>query len=248
MRLQRKIVFAGLCGALLLSCVSRGKKPDLNQNLQGSAAQQPANPAWVGASPEAHLTNAEIVQIERDIAALGDADPARVDPAFRWIAARGRTAVPRLLQELSRDRLGGIGRARILWLLGHAGTVEALPAIIATLHEPLYLVRTAAIDATASFADPRARAALVNLLLDRDPDIIVQATLRLGDRREPETTNAISQLLLRKEQGIRYSATRALARIGTPETGQILRAHLVSESDEEVRSLIIRSLLMSPTP
>jgi HEAT repeat protein len=238
---QLKISFTGLCGALVLSCVSRAKTPELNQNLQGSDGQQQPNQERshsTGASPDVHLTDAEIVQIERDIAALGDADSARVDPAFRWIAARGRTAVPRLLQELERNRLGGIGRARILWLLGHAGTVEALPALIAALHDPLYLVRTAAIDATASFADPRARTALVNLLLDRDPDIVVQAALRLGDRREPESTGALGQLLLRSESGIRYSATRALARLGTPEARQILRAHLASESDDEVRSLI----------
>ena len=226
---------------LLLACVPRGKKPELNQNLQGSGAEQKSNLdelPWAGTSREVHLTEAEIIQIERDIAALGDADSARVDQAFRWIAARGRTAVPRLLRELARDRLGGIGRARILWLLGHAGTVEALPAIIPALYDPLYLVRTAAIDATASFADPRARAALVNLLMDRDPDIVVQAALRLGDRREPEAASALGKLLLRNEPGIRYAATRALARIGTPEARQILRAHLSSESDDEVQSLI----------
>ena len=236
-----------MCGAFLLACVSQAKKPDLPQ---GSGVAQQANPSLLpttGASPNVQLTDAEIIQIERDIAALGDADSARVDPAFRWIAARGRTAVPRLLQELARDRLGGIGRARILWLLGHAGTVEALPAILAALYDPLYLVRTAAIDATSSFSDPRARAALVNLLMDRDPDIVIQSALRLGDRREPEAAGALGKLLLRNEQGIRYAATRSLARIGTPEARQILRAHLSSESDDEVRSLI-QAMVRSSNP
>ena len=235
---------------LLLACASQGKRPELAQNQQGSGAEQQSSSnllSSAGVTSEVHLTDAEIIQIERDIAALGDADSARVDPAFRWIAARGRTAVPWLLQELARDRLGGIGRARILWLLGHAGTVEALPAIVAALYDPLYLVRTAAIDATASFADPRARAALVNLLMDRDPDIVVQSALRLGDRREPEFASALGKLLLRNEQGIRYAATRSLARIGTPEARQILRAHLSSESDDEVRSLI-QAMVRSSNP
>jgi HEAT repeat protein len=223
---------------LFFACVPQAHKAEI------SAERREAGPATAPASGGARAAPAAEPhggdgELEHDIEALGDAQSAREEQAVQRIAGRGRSAVPRLLQELERDRLGGIGRARILSLLARAGAPEALPALLAALHDPRAVTRAAAIDAVSAFSKPSATAALVALLSDPDPDTVTQAALRLADRHQPETTQPLGKLLLREEQGIRFAAVRALSRIGTPEAQQLLRAHLPREGDAEVRSVIL---------
>ncbi len=176
--------------------------------------------------------------LEEDLRALGDADSRRQEQAVRRIRGMGSTAVPRLLEELAADRLGGVGQARILRLLAQSGAPETLPPILAVMDDPRHVVREAAIEAVAEFDDPRASAVLVRLLGDADTDVVKQAASRLGERRDAGAVEALGKLLERNEQGVRYSAARALANIAEPQAHQVLVAHLPQEADEEVRAVI----------
>lgn len=177
-------------------------------------------------------------EIEDDLRVLGDAPSPRQDEAMHRIARRGRAAVPALLAELAADRLGGIGRARVLRLLARTAAPEALPPILAALGDHRHDARAAAIDAVAVFPDPSALAALIKLLDDPDVDVVKHVAARLGDRRDAAAIEPLSQLLERMDQGTRYSAARALASIGGPRARELLAAHLPSETDDEVRAVI----------
>jgi HEAT repeat protein len=177
-------------------------------------------------------------ELEADLMALGDARSARLDVAMRRLAARGVAAVPALLDELAADRVGGVGRARITRLLAESGAPEALGPILATLDDPRSIVRAAAIAAIAAFDDPRATAALLAVLGNAHPDAVKQAAAWLGDRREPSAVGALGALLGRDDQGLRFVAARALAQIDSPAARALLAAHLVRETDAEVRAII----------
>jgi HEAT repeat protein len=205
----------------------------------GAGAQPPRTAATL---PPPAVGAAAGGDIDADILTLGDADSAREKGAVVRIEARGATAVPPLLRELDRDRLGGVGRARILTLLSRIGAPEGLPPALAALDDRLAGVRAAAIDAVSAFRDPRATAALIRRLDAADADVVIQAALRLGERGDPAAVPRLGALLGSPAQGIRYSAALALSRIATPPARALLRRHLDAETDAEVRAVIAAGL------
>lgn len=223
---------------LALACVSKAERPP----AASEASRLPAAAPRPAPSPAPPFGAGAGADLEAEIAALGDAASAREEDAVRRIAARGTAAVPRLLSELDLDRLGGVGRARILTLLGRSGAARGLPAVLAALDDRRPVTRAAAIDAASAFRDPRATAALIRLLDDSDTDVVKQAALRLGERRDGAAVPRLGALLESPAQGIRYSAALALSRVATPEARTRLRRHLDSETDAEVRAVIASGL------
>jgi HEAT repeat protein len=208
--------------ALALACHSKSAPPPGPSPAPSGPLDQPAAPG----------------ELDAEIGALGDAHSAWEQEAVRRIEARGPAVVPRLLRELDADRLGGVGRARILTLLGGIGAPEGLPAVLAGCGDRLPGVRAAAIDAASAFRDPRATVTLIRLLDDPDRDVVVQAELRLGERRDQAAVPRLGALLDSPDQGIRYGAARALFRTATPEARSLLRRRLDHETDAEVRAAI----------
>src|SRR5262249_16853501 len=96
--------------------------------------------------------------------------------------------------------------------------------------------------------DARADSTLLRLLGDPDADIVQQAASCLGDREQTGAVSALGALLARDEQGVRYSAVRALARIGGPDAQAILRTHLPREHDAEIRAVIEQTLTGEGAP
>ena len=172
------------------------------------------------------------------VLALGDARSPRQEAAFDRLSALGAAAVPALLQGLRDDRVGGVGAARMLQLLGESPVADALPAVIAALTDPRDIVRAAAITAVAGFADPRATAALVALLDDPDPNVVQQASIRLGERRDEGAVLPLTRLLARDDQGVRFGAAKALLAIDNPAARDAVRTNLATERDAEIRALI----------
>jgi HEAT repeat protein len=224
---------------LALACASKvARAPEPGEASRpppaATAPSAPATPPPVGAAADGEL--------DADIGALGDAAPARPQEAARRLEARGPAVVPRLLRELDLDRLGGVGRARILTVLAWIGDQRGLPPALASLDDKRSGVRAAAIDAVAAFRDPRATAALIRLLDDGDGDVVKQAALRLGERRDPAAVPRLGTLLASPDQGTRYSAALALSRVATPEARALLRGRLAGEADAEVRAVIVAGL------
>jgi HEAT repeat protein len=180
--------------------------------------------------------------VAAELRALADADSPALAEALRSLEARGAAVAPRLIEELALDRLGGVGRARILTLLARIGAPEGATPAIAAVDDPSPVVRATAIDAVAAFDDPRVEPTLLRLLGNPDADVVGQAAARLGDRRATGAVQRLGDLLFNPDQGVRYAAARALARVGTPEARDWLRAALARETDPEVRAIIEEAL------
>jgi HEAT repeat protein len=230
------LAVAALLALACASKVARAPEPgEASRPTHGAPAPSaPAAPPPVGAAGDREL--------DAEIGALGDAAPDRPEEAARRLAARGAAVVPRLLRELDLDRLGGVGRARILTLLARMDAPEGLPAALAALDDKRSGVRAAAIDAVSMFRDPRATAALIRLLDNSNSDVVEQAALRLGQRRDAEAVPRLGALLASPTQGTRYSAALALSRVATPEARALLRGRLNGEADPEVRAVIVAGL------
>jgi HEAT repeat protein len=158
------------------------------------------------------------------------------------IAALGTTAVPALLQALQEDRLGGVGKGQVLYLLGHLALAETLPAVLAAVKDPRHIVKSSAMAALSSFSGPSATAALVALLRDPDSDVVKHAAGLLGHRKDEAAVEALMALLKQDETGVRYSAARALGEIGGPRSHAALMQHHRHETDGEILSLIRSSV------
>jgi HEAT repeat protein len=184
------------------------------------------------------LTTPTDTSVVSAIEALGDARSPRQEEAVQRLSSLRSAAVPALIEALREDRLGGVGRARILRLLAACPVEDALPDVLAALDDARHIARSAAIVAVAAFGDPRATAALVGLLDDADPDIVQHTASVLGERREQVAVRPLIRLLSRAEQGVRYSATKALRAVGNREATAALAELRARETDPEIRALI----------
>jgi HEAT repeat protein len=189
-----------------------------------------------GALPWKHAYDEE--DLERDLVALGDDRPNVREHARERLEGLGEKAAPVLLRELEDDRLGGAGLAEILRLLGRLALPETLPAVLAMLNDRRWIVRSAAMMSAAAFAGEEPTQALIDLLDERDLDVVNYATVLLGGRGDQEAVAPVAELLRSPDAGVRYSAVRALTELSGPAAWAALDRHVERESSPKIAALI----------
>jgi len=141
-------------------------------------------------------------------------------------------------------------RARSASALGEIGDPRGFDSLVRLLRDPEDVVRRAAASAFEKMRDPRAVDPLVDLLDDATTSNFVKIYVAMslgaiGDR------SAVSSLLRETgstDSNVRRAASRALCRIGAPETRAEL-ARLASEDpDKTVRDVIAHYLSKTDEP
>ncbi|MFL5589415.1 MAG: HEAT repeat domain-containing protein [Ktedonobacteraceae bacterium] len=180
--------------------------------------------------------------IERQLIDLASDAPGIYETARAWFVEQGPGIVPALVQALDNDRLGSVCHWRILLLLRYFAQEETLPALLRVLHRSLqerdYIVLPGAMEAIAVFHDAEAVNALIALLQESDSDIVKHAAILLGQNGDMNASKPLIDLLSSTDPFVRYSAAKALIKLGGSSNLAILKQHLDHEKNNEVRSLI----------
>jgi HEAT repeat protein len=167
--------------------------------------------------------------VERVVESLlrDDASRARGAELFRELGLLERQTA------LLRDARAWADRTTAAQVLGRAGAVEAVPALVLALRDPYEdaTVKGAAADALAKFRDPRAVPYLVRELRDLDEGAsrpIAEALVRFGDAGVPDLLGLLA------DEGHprgRVWAARILGHVGAADAVEPLVALLHARDD-----------------
>lgn len=185
-------------------------------------------------------------EVEERLVDLASDTEMLYGPAHTWFVEQGPEITGALVRGLDDEYLGSVGHGRILRLLGHFAREETLPAILKALQRGLIrhdsIVVFGAMDALAEFHRPEATNTLVDLLQERDPDLVKRAAVLLGQTGDVSAVEPLSRLLASDDPSIRYSAVQGLIQLDDPAVRAALQQHLPREMDAEVRALIESAL------
>jgi len=181
--------------------------------------------------------------VEQKLFDLASDSPGLQKAAHAWFVQQGPEVAPALADALEDARLGSTGHWRILRLLQHYAREETLPAVLKAFHRALApydpIVLPGAMEALAAFRAPAATDALIALLGESNLDIVKHAAALLGHTGDSNAVEPLVRLLGSDNPSLRYSATRGLIRLDSQSARAALDRHLESETDSEVRELII---------
>jgi HEAT repeat protein len=174
---------------------------------------------------------------------LASDHPGSYESAGAWFLRQGPPIAPALAAALDNPDLGAIAHWRILLLLRQFADPGTLPAILRVLRSAAArrdpIVLPGAMEAAAAFRDPEAAQALIELLQHPDPDTVKHAAVLAGGTGDARAFEPLLRLLANPSPLIRYSAAKGLIALGGPAVQDSLRRHLESETDPEVRALIL---------
>ena|SRR5256885_1530073 len=187
---------------------------------------------------DSELIRTQLVNLASDV-------PDIYEAARNWFIRQGPEITTALVQGLDDDRLGSVCHWRILLLLRYFAKEETLAAILKVLQRSLqqrnFTVLSGAMEAIAVFHNAEVTRALIELLQDKDPDIVKHAASLLGRVGDMSASEPLIALLASSDPFIRYSAVRALIQLGGSTARTALVRHLESETDSEIRELIVSS-------
>ncbi len=117
--------------------------------------------------------------------------------------------------------------------LGQARSTLAVNELLEALADPRFNVRFEAIQATARMKpDAQLTAALVKILLGKNPALSVMAAWALGRIGDRNAANALWQGLNSPFKSVRMHCVRSLGTLGDRRSGKMLLQRLESETDE----------------
>jgi HEAT repeat protein len=164
---------------------------------------------------------------------LGDADAAVRSGAARALGASSPGAVLSLLGHLD-DSDAGVRREVVL-ALARLRDPRAVVPLVSKIQDDRPLVRAAVARALGELGDPRAAGALVLALRDEDEPARIAALGALGRLADPSSVPGIVAVLdTRPSTGVTAAALEALARIGSPQSLNVLVSQLAGSRPEEV--------------
>ena len=181
--------------------------------------------------------------VEQKLFDLASDSPGMQKAAHSWFVQQGPEIATALADALEDERLGSVGHWRILRLLQYFARQETLPAVLKAFHRALApynpITLPGAMEALAAFRTPEATNALIALLTENNLDIVKHAAALLGHTGDLNAVEPLVRLLGSDNPSLRYSATRGLIRLDSPSARAALDRHLGSETDHEVRELIV---------
>jgi HEAT repeat protein len=192
---------------------------------------------------DSELIKTQLVNLASDV-------PDIYEAARNWFIRQGPEVTTALIQGLDDDRLGSICHWRILLLLRYFAKEETLAAILKVLQRSLqqrnFTVLSGAMEASAVFHNAEVTRALIELLQDKDPDIVKHAASLLGQNGDRNASKPLIDLLSNADPFVRYSAAKALIQLDGPTAHTALVRHLEHEMDSEIQELIVSSGLGIP--
>ena len=156
--------------------------------------------------------------------------------AMRWFVAQGSDAVPVLLEALRTESRSSLRRARIVATLGEIRDEAAVPAL-RTLFDEVDLGWETA-QALGKIGTIEAERVLIDGLRDPRLAIVKECTKALARFSSPDAGEALGRQLAHADPSVRYYAVKSLMQAQPRGHEPLLRAHLGSEEDPEVRRLI----------
>jgi len=178
--------------------------------------------------------------------ALADPEPSVRGSAASALAAIGEPAIEPLIRYLA-GWVGSLGLV-VPDLLGRLRAAAGLDILLRHLDEPEAPVRTAIARALGAIclelrrsapADPaaldRAKAGLLDLLRDLEPEVLVAAAAALGFVGDPEVCNALLDEMADDNPVVRRAAAEALGHIGDRRAAAALAQAAADDPADEVR-------------
>ena len=175
------------------------------------------------------IGNSQLVNV------LISADQQQYRSAHKLIVSQGNSAVPGLIEALTRT-VSERDHWRILLTLAEIGGQETVPTMIVFLRSPSNAIRALAAQFLGKVRDTRAVEPMIALILEADPNYtpmwVVQALGMLGDR---QAVDPLLQFLARTESATeRYMTIEALGLLGDPRAIENVKAYAFDQ-DHHVR-------------
>lgn len=210
---------------------------DVEVRLEAAEAARQLRLTGIGSSIVAWLSDrdarirsaaTQLFEIDPDPAALpvlgrvlGDSDPAVRVGAARALGAAGPAAVLPLLGHLDDSEVRV--RREVALALARLRDARAVIPLVSKIQDDRPAVRAAVARALGELGDKRAVGALVLALRDDDETARIAALGALGRLEDPSAVPGIvAAIEERPDPGVTAAAYDALARIGTPESLNVL--------------------------
>lgn len=156
--------------------------------------------------------------------------------AIQWFREHEKEARPHLLRALQAGERPSLQKRRIIEALGELRAEEALPWLSKTLQSGMMLWECA--QAIAKIGSLEAELVLRQALQDPRLPIVKECTRALGHIHSKTVGTALQGQLQHKDASVRHYALQSLVQCQAQGLGELLIAHLDTEQDPELRSLI----------
>lgn len=156
--------------------------------------------------------------------------------AVAWFKHQGKQVGPLLMAALQEGRITPLQRGRIIETLGEIGEDKAIPMLVVTLGSGELSWEAA--QALGRIGTRESEEALIQCLQDERLPIVKECTKALGYFHSDTALEALRVQLLHNDPSVRYYAVNALLKIRPAGLKEIVRIHLGTEQDSDVRNLI----------